>query len=355
MSFVNAGRPLQQELMLRADYTKKNPVLDALLRASAQNNYINVALGADMPFKGKYRQVVVNNYLPTCDPLADDCSGSICDAGETIEPSQYTASITECTTTKNYDLLTSDVRLIDGNLTFSDNVTMQILSLLNKLREGIAAAAVTKMIANMGKHNDGSTSKQISFTDPKDASIRPLGLWEIEREFTDLGLNMPYIIGGTDVFTWLKAVQYGGLNGQGIQTGQLPTSNMWYDALIDQIYADPTKGHVIAFDPNMIKFVAYNKNADMFATTPLNSVRDLDALYRTSGNSIKGTYEDPVSGLLFDLNVRRVDCPDDKFTFNLSLNWDLLYLPKYFCSNDGVNGTFAYTTCVSTPPECPTT
>ncbi|HEU0226723.1 MAG TPA: hypothetical protein VFQ86_03225 [Arachidicoccus soli] len=356
MAFVDAGRALQQQLSLWADYTKRQPALDAILTASKMNNYINTDLANQMKFTGKKRNVIVTSYLPQCDAVADDCSDSLCDGGNTIQPEKSEFSIGKCISTRNYELDPDNVRLIDGNIGFSDNAVMQVLSLLSDLRRKLAKAVVADLVANVGTHNDGSASKQISFTDPSDAALRPLGLWEIQKEFEDIGLENPFIVGGADVFTWLQAVRYGGLNQQGIQTGQLPTSNMYYDALVDNAFADKTKGHVIAFDPRMVKFISYNKNAGIFATTPYDSIRDLDALYRTAGNSIKGTYQDPVTGLLFDLNVLRVDCPDEKFVFNIRLEWDLWYPPNFFCADDaGVNGIFAYDTCKTVPAACPTT
>lgn len=356
MSFVNSGRALQQNLSLWADYKKRQPVLDAILSASKQNSFVTMDLSRQLKFKGKYRQVIVNSYLPECSPMATDCTSSLCDGGSAIEPSQTTLSITKCVATKNHQLLPDDVRMTDGNISFSDNAVMQVLALLNSTRESLAKAIIADIVANTGTHNDGSASKQIAFTNPSDAALRPLGLWEIEREFEDIGLNNPYILGGEDVFTWLKAVQVGGLNANGIQTNELPTSNMYYSSLVDKAYADTTKSHIIAFDPRMVQFVSYVQNADMFATSPYDSITDLDALYRTSGNSIKGTYQDPISGLLFDLNVLRQDCPDEQFIFNLKLNWDLWYSPNFFCANNaGVNGIFEYTTCKSVPADCPST
>lgn len=354
MSFANSGRALMQALTLRANYTQDFPVLSALIKSSAENNFISVELLNQMRFNGKYRQIIANYYAPVCDPVGL-CADNVCSSSTALEPSQATLSITKCIASKVYALNIDDVRKIDGNFTFSDNAMMQFLSTLSGMRRSLASQVAAWLWANAGVHNDGSATKQISFTDPSSAALRPLGLWEIQREFSDLGLANPYIVGGADVFTWKKAVEFGGLNANGLQVGQMSDRNMFYDALIEDAAADPTKGHVVAYDPQMIKFVSYAKNADMFATSPLTSLDDLDRMFTGSSTFLRGSIIDPVTGIVFDLDVNFDNCPDPKFVFQWRLNWDIYTMPEYFCADEiGVNGIFKYTTCIPTPVACPT-
>lgn len=295
MSFINAGRSLQQNLILRANYTQRFPIIDAVLKSSRENQMISVELD-QMQRTGKKRKIVASFYPPVCDPTTS-CSTTVCDESELQEPKQATYEITHCLASRPWKLNKEDVRLVDGNYTFSDHANMQILATLNGLRKELAQQIAGWFVMNMGVHPDGNPTKLISFTDPTSAAVRPLGLWEIEREFRDLGLVDPYIVGGADVFTWQKSVQFGGLNGNGIQTGQLPTSNMYYDIVADNAFGDPTAGHVIAYDPQMVKFVSFSRNAGIFATTPLNQIQDIDRLYYTSGTYMRGTFADPVTSL----------------------------------------------------------
>lgn len=351
MSFAGAGRPLMQALTLRANYAHEYPVLAALLKSSQENEFISVELQRQLKFNGEYRQIIANYYAPTCDPIGD-CADSVCTTGTILAPSQATLSITKCTASKVYGLNVDDVRLVDGSFSFSDHAMMQFLSTLSGVRKSLASSVAAWLTLNAGVHNDGTAAKAISFTDPSSAALRPLGLWEIQREFSDLGLTSPYIVGGADVFTWKKAVEFGGLNANGLQVGQLGSGNMYYDALIEDAAADATKGHVIAYDPQMVKFVSYGKNADMFATSPLTSLEDLDRMFTGNNDYMFGSIIDPVTGLIFDLDVMFNPC-SKAFTYQWRIQWDIYLMPNYFCANAGVNGIFKYTTCLSTPTACP--
>lgn len=351
MSFANAGRALQLALAQRANYTQRFPVLESVLKSSKENTFIDAALNNQTFRAGKPRDIIVNYYPPVC-TTATDCSANICTSDATQEPLQSTLTIDNCLASSNFALNVADVRKVDGEFGFSNHAIMQILANLNALRKKLATDVASALWTSAGTHNGGSATKLISFTNPSDGAVRPLGMWEIEREFSDLGLPAPYIVGGADVFTWMKAVQYGSGNANGVNVGQLPTSNLFYDPLIEAAAADATKGHVLAYDPQMIKFVSYVENAGIFGTSPLNSAEDFDRMFRESGTFLRGTFQDPVTGLLFDLNVKFDDC-NEKYIFNLKMHWDLLVMPKTQCLSGTVNGILKYETCIPATVTCP--
>ena len=98
----------------------------------------------------------------------------------------------------------------------------------------------------------------------------------------------------------------------------------------------PVNGeHIFSVDPRVFKFVTFSQNAGMFVTD-MNSLADVDLQHnRGNANLIKGTYLDPVTGLLFDLYINYT-C--DTWVIQLKLIWDMWVLPEYVCQVVGVNG-----------------
>lgn len=351
MAFQGANLQIQRSLLNRVGNDTRYTIIDALMDARNQNNSITET---DLQYSdGKKRQFKMNYYPVVCDGEGS-CDDNVCDTGTTLAPKQQLFSVNRCTASKVWRLAVDDIRLVDDDYTFSDHARAQIASVLSGVRKGLAQDMAAILAANVGCQPNGAATKQLQLTDPLNGSIRPLGLWAIEQTFQDSGMASPFIVGGSDVFTWQKATQIGGLNNAGQETGRFNNANMYYDPLVEGAFADDTTGHIIAFDPQMLKFVTFSRNAGMFATN-WTGLEDMDRQFKESKNGkIKGTFIDPVTGLMWDLDIRFQDCDEEHWTFQLRLEWDIFFLPDYVCNIDCVNGIYHFTTCLPAAIECPT-
>jgi hypothetical protein len=349
MSFQNASLQILKNLYNRVKSDTRYTVIDAVMDARNQNNSI---VESDLQFSaGKKRQLKMNYYPVVCDGEGS-CTESVCDTGTALEPKQQIFEVSQCTASKVYRLNVDDIRMVDDNLSFSDHASAQIASVLGGVRKALASDIAAILVANVGCLPNGADTKQLALTDPVTGAIRPLGLWQIEQVFHDAGMASPFLVGGTDVFTWSKATGIGGLNNQGQETGRFNNAQMYYDPLVDAAFGDPTHGHVLAFDPQMLKFVTFSRNSGMFATN-WKGLEDMDKQFKESKNgTIKGTFLDPVTGLMWDLDIRYQDCEDEHWTFRLRLEWDIFFLPDYICNLDCVNGIYHFTTCLPVTEEC---
>lgn len=349
MSFQGANQQIQRNLYYRIKNDTRYEVIDAIMAAARQNSSITET---DLQYSQGKKRVFKMNYYPVVCDGEGSCTDNVCDTGTALEPKQQTFEVSQCTASKVWRLNVDDIRLTDDDLTFSQHALAQIASVLGGVRKALAQDIAAILVANVGCLPDGQESKQLALTDPATGAIRPLGLWQIEQTFQDAGMASPFIVGGTDVFTWRKATAIGGLNQLGQETGRFNNGQMYYDPLIDAAFGDDTVGDILAFDPQMLKFVTFSRNAGMFATN-WRGLEDMDRQFKESKNGkIKGTFIDPVTGLMWDLDIRYQDCDEEHWTFQLRLEWDIFFLPDYICNIDCVNGLYHFTTCLPTPVEC---
>ncbi|MCB0697607.1 MAG: hypothetical protein KDC07_09600 [Chitinophagaceae bacterium] len=350
MSFKNAMQATQKSILQYAKQGQPYEVLSALLAARQFNTTINETdLQAEA---GKKRQLKINYYPPVC---TDDGTGteSICDPGIVVEPKQVFFEISRTTASAVYQLNRDDVRYVDGNYTFSDHARAAINAALPAVRRKLAVEAAGLLVAATGLLPDGNEARMLPFMDKTTGNVNPVGLWEIERIYRDAGFSNPFIVGGTDVFHWRKAVEVGGVNDQGQNVSRIGRSNAYYDSLINDAYADTDTEHILTFDPQMLKFVSFSKNAGIFATD-LQNIDAIDTIYQRGGTDyIQGVLADPITGLLWDLDVNYDKC-NYRWTFQWKLEWDIFFMPPAVCNIPGVNGVFHYTTCAPVIFECPT-
>lgn len=349
MSFKNAMQSTQKSVLQYAKQGQPYEVLAALLAARDYNTTITET---DLQSEaGKKRQLKVNYYPPIC---TDEGTGNenICDPGTVIEPKQVFFEVSRTTASAVYQLNRDDVRYIDGNYTFSDHAKAAINSALPAVRRKLANEVANLLVASAGLLPDGNDKKMLPFLDKTNGIVNPMGLWEIERTYRDSGFANPFIVGGTDVFHWRKAVEVGGTNEEGQNVSRMGRTNAYYDNLVNDAFADPSTEHIITFDPQMLKFVSFNRNAGIFATE-LQNIDAIDAIYQRGGTDyIQGVMADPLTGLLWDLNVNYDKCTYS-WTFQWKLEWDIFFLPPTVCNIPDVNGIFHFTTCAPVEYECP--
>lgn len=350
MSFRNSMQAVQRTIL---NYTKNGRPYEILAAILAARQFNTIIKETDLESEaGKKRQLKINYYPPVCEDNGT-CNANICDTGTVLEPKQMFFEIGQCTASAVYQLNKDDIRFVDGNYLFSDHAKAQIASVLPTVRKKMATQMAALLVANAGVIPiTGNTTKLLPWMDNSTGTVNPTGLWEVERVYRDGGFDDPFIIGGTSVFNWRKAVDIGGLNQNGLNVAQMGRTNAYYDSIINETYADPTHEHVIAFDPQMLKFVSFNRNAGIFATD-LDRIEDIDAIYQRGGTDyIEGVMADPLTGLLWDLNVNYDKC-NKRWTFQWQLEWDIFFMPPMVCNIQGVNGVTHFLTCAPVETECP--
>jgi hypothetical protein len=322
MSFKNAMQATQKSILQYAKQGRPYEVLAAVLAARQFNNSI---VETDLQSEaGMKRQLKINYYAPICDD-AGTGSENICDAGNKVEPKQVFFEVSKLTSSAVYQLNRDDIRYVDGGYSFSDHAKAVINAALPAVRRKLAIDVADLLVANRSLLPNGADTQMLPFLDKTNGTINPMGLWEVERIYRDAGLNNPFIVGGTDVFHWRKAVEIGGVN---------------------------EKGQNVSLDPQMLKFVSFNRNAGIFATD-LQNIDAIDTVYQTGGTDyIHGVLADPLTGLLWDLNVIYDKC-NYRWTFQWKLEWDIFFMPPNVCNIPGVNGIFHFTTCAPVVYECP--
>ncbi len=352
MGFLGAFRYIQKNVFDYTLDTKRYGVelARAIINARQFNDIITEQdLRAEA---GKKRQLKINIIPPICDDDGE-CTDTVCGAGTVVQPMQEYFDISQCTASAVYQLNKDDIRLIDGEYSFSQYAMSMIRAALPTVREKLASEMAALLVANVGLLPNGNTEQLLPVIDKTNGVVNPMGMWQIQRAYYDSGYTNPFIVGGSDVFFWQQAVGVGGLNAQGQYINQLNVQNLYYDPIINDTFGDTTTEHVISFDPKMLKFVSFNRNAGIFATDRM-SIEDLDALYqRGPTDYIHGVIADPLLGLLWDLDVKYDDC-EKRWTFQWRLEWDIFFMSPRICNIQGLNSIFHWTTCVQLQPTCET-
>lgn len=363
MSWIEAGRYLQKNAFNWTLDTKNINTLLAVLEARRDNSIITDADIIVAP--GKKRAVKLNYIPPICD---DDgtCEDSVCDGGTAVEPEQVWFEITQCTASRVYTIPFDELRYVDGQYTFTDHALNTFRAALPEVRQKLINDVAAMLSANVGVLPNGNSTWPIPIMNPTNAGQNPIGFYNIEQQYLDSGYSGPiYIIGGTQVFNWLKSQELATANTTiGIDMGRLrPPGNLYYDNLIGQnTFGDDSVEHIIAFNAEMLKFVSYSENAGMFATDILGmseteAFRIVDTMFsRGTPHRVMGGIIDRRTGLLWDLDILLIDCDATTkkpvWHFQFRLNWDIYFMPPRICNIEGVNSIFHFTTCLPQQEEC---
>lgn len=349
MSFAQAHLPTARFIPNWVNGERSYKLAEGVIEASRRNNKITIRdMGGEA---GKLRDFKASYYPVNCAPVADNCNTSICDGGTAMTLKQQFFTLSKCTASKNYTLAVDDIRMVDGMFTFSDHAKAQLRTIMPQLRRDLAVDMGADIYANTGLMPDGSPSRRVQFVNTTTGAANLSATNTINRIFQDTGFTEPFILGGTEIFDLSEAIRIGGLNALGQRIDALDYTNKYYDALVNEVVGDGGE-HVIAFDPQVLKFVSWSYNAGMFATD-LKSIDNLDMLFKQGPDgSIYGSFLDPVLGILWDLDVVYDKCTKT-FTMKVFLKWDIFYMPDINCNEFGVNGIFHFTTCAPVLTPCP--
>lgn len=355
MSYLNSNQQIQKFVLGYGNRNRTYKVINAVLESSNANTAIKaIDSGWLNNGPGKLRTAKVT-YRPILCDQTGDCNATLCSEGTPVEPKQVNYSLTRCTSSPVYAIDKDDIRMLDTGWDFSTNALDIIGSALPDIRRQHATALLTLLSTYAGCHVDGQPRRRVNLSNPTNGFINPTGKYQIEREFTDGGFEMPFILGNYEVDNWIKGTRdIGGLNAGGQQIGRLGSTNMYYDGLVDNVLTAENGGNVLAWDPRMLKYVSFSKNSGIFSTG-LASIEDIDRMYQRGGtNYIEGSFYDDVTGLIFDFYARYDEC-NERFTFQIKHLWDLLQMPEVACNEaECVNGIFWYNTCPEVLADCPT-
>lgn len=347
--------PLQTELdnlTGRAGYlSPPNGIIDALTSDLNGDRVQAELIGKQgKNFLARYTYLPANCAEPT------DCSSSgvnICATGTSETEDTATVTITNCLQMPVRSFTMEQFRDL-CSLGPSQLVTKNLDSTLIKMREAIAAVLMTDLCAAVGCFETGVTSKDLAMLD-----ARRIPNWssdeEIRLDFLDKGIaNSPMLIGGRPLMYYMRGVDAGGNNLDGIDIGQMGKMPSFYERRINQFC--PTDGGetLIALTPGVFQVINFLENVGMFATQWDNFTGDPLQMFQMGEIFQHGVIQDPVNGWMYDLNVVYDVCTK---TWNMTLatRFDTVQLPLLGCNDACFNGILRYNLCPIEPLVCETT
>lgn len=355
MAFINAMQAIQKNVWDYARDTKNINLLLAVIAGSRLNRTIEMT---DFGMMGKLRTLKINFLAPICD---DDgtCDPNICNPGRVIEPSQMFFNISQCTASDVYQVNKEDIRFLDGDVTFSDYAKRVVANAMVPVRDKLHAAIAAELVGEVGiiplADGTGVADLLINWVNPENGYLNPQGYNTIQRSFADGGFSSnPIIVGGPTVDDWKRNRAIATANNFGQMLERLQSGdNAWYDPIIPTTFADSQYDHILAYDPEVLKFVNFSMNSGIFQTD-LNSINDINRLYwRGSESLIEGTIIDPRTGLLWDLEIHYDVCLK-AWKIQWQIRWDIFFMPPRQCNIQGVNGIYHFLACLAPAVECPT-
>jgi hypothetical protein len=355
MSFQNANILVQKFINDYGNRTRTYRAINFIRDVSIANVKTTLDPNTFIKGPGKLRQVRINYFPIQCD-TEGSCTGNLCDDGEVIEPAQTMFNITRCTASKVYKIQKDDIRFTDNDGWTFTGVALEIIgSILPDMRRNLAIDWLTYAYTLVGIHRDGNLTHRISPVNQGNGVVNAKGLLEIRKEYVDGGFQPPYVLGGDDIYWLQEMTKIGGLNAQGQQINRVDTANTYYDDGLSDIILDDTAngGHILSITPDAFKYVFYSENAGIFRSD-MTSINDIGMLYSRGTNGfIEGVLVDPVTNILWDLDVNYDKC-NKYWTVKLTHHWDFFVMPSVACNIQGVNGLMHWRTCPEVLLPCPT-
>lgn len=345
MSFKKAHQSIQKSLWMYAKSDYVGGTLSSILAAARLNRTINAEDIGKEP--GKKRTLKVNYLPPECDDNGS-CDDNVCEAGTKTEPTQTYFTLQQCTASKVLTIAMDDMRDLD-DIGANEWAMAQLNSRWAAVRRKLEIQLTAILLANRGVQPDGSATKLINLIDPATGRVRPDGIFDLERAYIDAELNTPFVVGSAPVYNIKRMLGIGSGNDLGQDINKVAVNNWFYDKNLNGAIGNATE-NLIAFDPQLIKFLGFNWNMGRFATDQKGLIPE--QMFKAGPDWLYSTINDPQTGLLWDLDVIFDKCAK-AWNLQFRINWDLFTLPMNVCGIQGLNGIMQFTTCPPTPVTCP--
>jgi len=341
---ANNSLPIQRYIR---DFAKDDIMfesLNAIINSSNTNRRITAMDFSKEP--GKKRKFMIKYVAPNCDDTGD-CGADLCAPGIRQSTKDEVFELKKCTASPVYEFAVDDPRDIDG-INGNEWAMQQISANLSTVRKKLAVQVLAELIAHIGLFEDGSATKKLQITSPIDGSIRPYGINELKRTYSDLNMNQPFVLGGRSVSDLKFALGIAATNFAGQNLSRIDLANSYYDSLVNQAFGGGE--HIISWDASYFKFLSFNRNAGRFATDFKNF--NLQDAYQSGDEYMHSTILDPVTGLLWDLNAIYDKCTR-VWRFQFQIEWDMFFMPQSMCLPNDVNGILHWTGCEPVEFDCP--
>jgi hypothetical protein len=273
------------------------------------------------------------------------------------ETGHGTTEITDCSTSverepledeievTNY-LRTAGIKFTEDNMRLlceDDNVWMQtiIMAEVDALVRDLNKRLIAIQLLNFGTFNPAQpgNKKHVILLTGNRKIANYNGEYEIHQEFENQDSpGRPIIIGNGNISNYVKQVGIGCCNKDGINMNQAGDMDFFLDRFVAPIIG--TDGF-IGLIPGMVQLLTWNKYVGKYQ-------KENDVFSHS-------TFQDPVTGLTFDMKWHYNDC-DDTYSLHFGVWYELFFIPDdAWNSSDelfGTNGSMNFVGTLETDYCC---
>jgi len=311
---------------------------------------------------GKNTQYSITYATGSCDTPVEcedfSCAGSGNDAG----------ALTACETFNSFSCMAMpawknipieslrDLGSLDATSAFAAHLWDQ----MQKIKAAIDEAYVTYLCTEAGCFATGTDTKTLNLLNALGAPNYSVDA-SIMADFADAGYGgvTPVLLGNRQVKNFAEVQRNVGMDQAGIMLQNMRRFPAFYDKnIVTANCAPAVTGNEVMFAllPGVANILSWSENSGIFASRQ-SSVNwdgvDPTALLRTDSTYLHTTLQDPVSGMLFDLNVvYEPKCK--KWQYHLKTYYKFFNLPLTGCKDSCFNGIVKYDVCPEAVPTCAT-
>jgi hypothetical protein len=311
---------------------------------------------------GKNTQYSITYATGSCDTPVEcedfNCAGAGADAG----------ALTTCVTFNSFNCMAMpawknipieslrDLGSLDATSAFAAHLWDQ----MQKIKAAIDEAYVTYLCTEAGCFATGTDTKTLNLLNALGAPNYSVDA-SIMADFSDAGYGgvTPVLLGNRQVKNFAEVQRNVGMDQAGIMLQNMRRFPAFYDKnIVTANCAPAVTGNEVMFAllPGIANILSWSENSGIFSSRQ-SSVNwdgvDPTALLRTDSTYMHTTLQDPVSGMLFDLNiVYEPKCK--KWQYHLKTYYKFFNLPLTGCKDSCFNGIVKYDVCPETAPACAT-
>lgn len=311
---------------------------------------------------GKHSQYSITYAKGSCDTPAD-CSEFDCE-----DPGTDAGPLTACDVISGFDCLgmptwknidISSMRDL-GSMNVTQAFAAHIWDQMQKIKDAVDKAYVTWLCTEAGCFATGTDTKTLNLLNALGAPNYRIDS-EIMADFADAGFGgvTPILLGNRQVKAFAEVQRNVGIDQSGTLLQNMRRFPAYYDKNITTTACAPVAaGAEVMFGllPGVANILTWSENAGVFSSRQAQV--NWDAVAPTDLLRIDSTYmhtvvQDPVSGMLFDLDViYNPSCK--KFQYRLKTFYKFLNLRLTGCADSCFNGIVKYDVCSNPEPSCAT-